>query len=1074
MYIFLLFIFSTTLFSQSITQFVNFSSSQNKQIDLSFHIKDTKIREIGVIEILDENSSPANISYLEYDEVLVQKFGLKTTKFPNNGQVEFFGNSMTSENWTALFKTVRFKAPKLSTSIKDTLVLKIPRMYKHNRNVRWNDGKLICESKGMRIPTKLEFQKVVIPNGEYWTNRESGNSAYFFRPPNWTQTMQKNNDKALYCIGDDFDIKKEKIPEVYTHNGKQEKWDYGKKICEDKGMKLPTIDELKALHLGHGEYWTSKEAQDGWAYMFRPPSWTQTMQKQNDKKLVCVRKAGAEISQNFKVIFTVKKVEELIDKDLKIGAIPTKPETLDSLKTTLDKWKHSEVTKKAFKGDVLAKLTIVNSAKIYKGLGKGFFVEAYKNTPFLAFHVSTGLGVNSGQILWREKKNLEAGGIADRIEVTFDKPLVDTVVGFTGLGSRFIDSAKAVYEFYYKGKLVRSRGKLDRSLDFDGDGFVATNITFTNVPIDKMIFTIEIDNDNKKSANYSIRYIVGNYLDSDVVTRVYNIQINPNNTKTIGDEVKKDENLTVEPKEIKSYSFKIMDSGKPKNIMTKISGNNFNLDLYSYKKDINTTSSKLELQDLNGTVELKFINSDIPNKRIIFNNENKKVISLTAVKSSKNIGIEIIYKNESSFSEDNFSIRPASFEINSSDKVISGNDFVFQVKAVDSHNVTIPNYNAKIILNYNENKANCLTGRLDISDIQFQNGLSTQNAQYSEIGNVTISLKENSNYEFAKVDRNDGSDNNRFIPTSSKNIKFQLAQIKLNSELTDFENNYTYISNNLDSSSAKLTSQIIVYNSQNEIVKNYSQNCYAEEYNFGIEFDVNTTNKNLTIIYSDKIKLVTNPLYLSEKLFANDFYFGTGTKTVNLNFQRATNKPLNPIYLKLVDGNSSQNRTANFYFARFKIPNYITSESSVNIDYNYLIYSSEKPTNQKVFGDFLKDSLYQNEIWYKHNEANLNKYQNVISLNSNNLNIQDKLVSLKSLESSAYKEYTIQIVAPKYLLYSSCCDYNMTETFFNIEFITKYNYQDSTNEEELQNIIEYNKTTKKPENRINFNYRTTW
>jgi|GEM_PF-6672992 len=1056
-----LLIFSISLFSKNINKTVNFSSQQNKSIDLSFKINDNNFRELGVIEIIDENSSPANISYLEYDEVLAKSYNLKITKLPNNGQIEFFNSSMTSEKWSSFFQTVHFIAPKLTSSLADTLILQVPKMYKHNRQVSWHSGKLICEAKGMRIPTKLEFQKVAIPDGEYWTNQESDNSAYFFRPPNYTLETSKINVKILYCIGDEFTIQKKHIPEVYTHNDQQERWNYGKKICKDKGMKLPTIDELKSIPNLNGEYLTSEEINSTWTYMFRiPENWSQEMQKHNYKKLVCVRKMNLQ-SQSFKVIFTIKKVKDFIDKDLKIGALPTKPETFESLQTTFKKWKHSEVTKTAYKGNNKAVLTVVNSAKINKGIGKGFFVKTYKNTPFLAFHVSTGLGVNRGQILWRE-----SGSIADKIIFEFEKPLTDVIVGFTGLGSRFIHSAKAVYEFYYKGKLVRSRGKLDRSQDFDGDGFVATNITTTNVPIDKMIFTIEIDGKNKNNANYSLRYIVGDYLDSEIITAVYNIFIS-SNAQDEDDELE-DDNLTLA--DSKSYSFNIMDINKPRNIMTKISGQSFQLDLYSYEKNSSN------LQDLNGTVKLRFINSDIPNQTVIFNNESKKVISVQAVGSSKNIGVEIIYNNNSSFSEDNFSIRPAGFEINTSENVISGNNFLFKVTAVDSQNHTITNYNEKIDIKYQEKKSQCLTGSLNIADIQFSNGNFSQNLNYSEIGEVNFLLKEKTGQEFAKIDKNDGSGNTRFIPTSSTDITFKYADIKVNSELADFESDYTYISNNLNVSSAKLDNQIIIYNSRNSIVKNYSKNCYSEDYSLVTYFDINTTNTDLILLSDDNSQLVQSPLYILDEVSKDSFYLGTFTKTSRINFKRITNKPLNPIYLKLSDNNLSQ--IAHFYFARFKIDNYVTSDTSVNIDYYHLIYSSIKPANNIVFGDVVKDSIYQNDIWYKHNNINASRYN--ISLETQLLNIQDKNISLINFDDSAYMEYNVKVQAPKYILYSSCCDYNMTETFFTIEFIKdsiqdiEDNIDNSVNNDNAQNISDMNSTIRKPDNRINFNYRTTW
>lgn len=187
-----------------------------------------------------------------------------------------------------------------------------------------------------------------------------------------------------------------------------------------------------------------------------------------------------DLSKTKKVTFTLKnspKVETV--QNLQLGAVSTNPETSSSLTTTLAKWTNSDVNITAYDG---ANQTIAST----------YFVTTTTKTQ-LADHVSTGLGVNGksgddGQIDWIMDSNLPAKGYAEKIVMKFAKPLTDITVGFSGLGSRFTAAggAKAVYEFYYKDVLVRSRGKLDREADFDGDGYVATNKTTTNLIVDKM------------------------------------------------------------------------------------------------------------------------------------------------------------------------------------------------------------------------------------------------------------------------------------------------------------------------------------------------------------------------------------------------------------------------------------------------------------------------------------------------------------------------------------------------------------------------------------------------------------
>jgi hypothetical protein len=75
--------------------------------------------------------------------------------------------------------------------------------FRYKNSVRWNDAKKLCENNGWKIASKTDLAKIKnIPRSEYWTDKESGSYAYMFRPPNWTQRMQKNNYKKLYCISD--------------------------------------------------------------------------------------------------------------------------------------------------------------------------------------------------------------------------------------------------------------------------------------------------------------------------------------------------------------------------------------------------------------------------------------------------------------------------------------------------------------------------------------------------------------------------------------------------------------------------------------------------------------------------------------------------------------------------------------------------------------------------------------------------------------------------------------------------------------------------------------------------------
>ncbi len=228
-------------------------------------------------------------------------------------------------------------------------------------------------------------------------------------------------------------------------------------------------------------------------------------------RTVKLHSTNLDVGKNYKITFSIKGSETSLNGNLVIGTVPANPETSESLETTLSKWVNPDVNITGYTINVQKDLTVVTTNRVAD----------------LSEHVSTGLGVTAGQIQWTYNSSYPDKGYADRIVIDFAKPITDITVGFSGLGPRFVDSAKAVYEFYRNGELVRQRGKLDRSEDFDGDGHIATNLTKTDLTIDRMIFTISIDGSVRNTANYSLRYITASLvgLNESVVSKTFDVTI---------------------------------------------------------------------------------------------------------------------------------------------------------------------------------------------------------------------------------------------------------------------------------------------------------------------------------------------------------------------------------------------------------------------------------------------------------------------------------------------------------------------------------------------------------------------
>jgi hypothetical protein len=99
--------------------------------------------------------------------------------------------------------------------------------FRYKNSIRWNDAKRLCENNGWKIASKTDLAKIKnIPRSEYWTDKESGSYAYMFRPPNWTQRMQKNNYKKLYCVSDPNQYKTTNSKNHHNHPLNTLKWSH--------------------------------------------------------------------------------------------------------------------------------------------------------------------------------------------------------------------------------------------------------------------------------------------------------------------------------------------------------------------------------------------------------------------------------------------------------------------------------------------------------------------------------------------------------------------------------------------------------------------------------------------------------------------------------------------------------------------------------------------------------------------------------------------------------------------------------------------------------------------------------
>jgi len=523
-----------------------------------------------------------------------------------------------------------------------------------------------------------------------------------------------------------------------------------------------------------------------------------------------------------------------------------------------------------------------------------------------------------------------------------------------------------------------------------------------------------------------------------------------------------------------------------------------------------------------GQVVVKFPNSDIKPMKISFNNENRKTITVQSNKAYRNIGVEINYRNKKFYSEDNFSIRPAHFEIKAPKKsVISGTPFDMEINVLNSQNKIVSNYTETNSSNtfafkYKDLKSGCKTGKINSKTIKINNGKFQGKLIYPEIGKVQFQIKEKVGNEFAKIDANDGSGNKRFITPAKVNVDFKVAKVKITSSLQNNDISYTYVSNDLNRTSAKVSQQVTFLNNQNQVVENFSSKFYASDVNSTIGLSFKNPNGSLTLISNKGDFNITNKFEHKETIFKTKIHKGCFNHKLSFNFKRFANKPLNPISVKLVKSeinapqlksvpkihkikqfsvseltkdnlysvlsgksnlsivfkNPPHKNEAKFYFARLAVNDIISRQKRLNIKYNYEIFNSLQKRNQLnkfVFGK--SENLFN---WYKHLSVNYKKYLKNIKLSTmsraNKLKIHDNTIELVDLKTGNHDDYEILVQPPKELIYNRY-DENASLTSFNLEF----NVPDQEKPiKMMENIGNQFKRRDKIDVIINKNTRVSW
>ena len=379
---------------------------------------------------------------------------------------------------------------------------------------------------------------------------------------------------------------------------------------------------------------------------------------------------------------------------------------------------------------------------------------------------------------------------------------------------------------------------------------------------------------------------------------------------------------------------------------------------------------------------------------------------------------------------DSFAIRPYKFAITSvNNKKTAGKEFNITIKALDYNGNPALDYNETLYLNenppsnspyldYNDTNASkgCIRGNLIGTNLVFKNGEANVTLDYSEVGDLNVTIKEINGSEFAKVDEKDTSDKNRIIKQNSTVITFIPSHFKIEGIFKNFnDSNFTYISNDLNMSSI-LDLNITAQNDKNSTTKNYNSVCYAKNFDLNVSYqisaEINNTIKKILI----KEEKETNETNISLpnliiKNFSKNYFTtdnnGTARLILYINFDKNYSNTVNEFNFTVNDINISDednvtgtkylDKNATFRYGRIDVQNVSGYGNEVNATFSYEYWTDDegwvvnKEHNSSVFGDVNETNSYHQFVNMNVNHNILNGEENVTLSTSHALPYSTKI-----------------------------------------------------------------------------------
>ncbi|MRI58262.1 MAG: hypothetical protein C6H99_02015 [Epsilonproteobacteria bacterium] len=339
---------------------------------------------------------------------------------------------------------------------------------------------------------------------------------------------------------------------------------------------------------------------------------------------------------------------------------------------------------------------------------------------------------------------------------------------------------------------------------------------------------------------------------------------------------------------------------------------------------------------------------------------------------------------------DNFALRPKEFGFILPSLVYAADPFEIDFVAKDEAQEPSKDYNesygSSFVVEINETKLGCVEEAIDMEAFAFRDGEAKDvEAQYPEIGDLNLTLKEIEGSEFASVDRDDTPDPQRYIQGASQILhvlpyEINITKLEFIPSTATF---WLYMAQDLEDMNVTLKATLSVFSRTGELMEDFNASCYGKDLDLRFMYDTDYREEvNITSTIADgTIQEINQTLTVPKEHFGGGMGMGSYAFGIDRNFTRA----VSPVFVQLKEVNITTpgiakylhsatmsgvvraDMNATFYYGRIRPKDLVTSMTEDNTTATILVYDGygsdyTKEFNQSIIGWYI-NSWHTSQIY---------------------------------------------------------------------------------------------------------------